>query len=219
MNNILNGIIYDLDNDNKLLEFINNSLSGHSYEIAKIVYYLYQNDYVCGKLKNKLWFKFSNNKWKTTELGPYNELSNNIVVLYDNYRNKIISNNNLDNMNECDKELYNKTIISIDNIILKLKNVSFKETICKECLYLFYDPDFITKLDRKIHLICFKNGIWDITNKILRNGLKEDFISLSIDINYNVDEMDNIEYIINQFIQFRKKILDKRAPTHEFKIL
>ena len=218
MNNTTNDIIYDLDNDIKLLEFLNNSLSGNSYEISKIVFYLYKNDYVCGKLKNKLWFKFSNNKWKITELGPYNELSNNIVELYTNYRNKIENDNNLDIINDNEKELYNKTIASIDNIILKLKNVSFKETICKECLYLFYDSDFITKLDRKIHLICFKNGIWDMNNKILRNGLKDDYISLSINSNYNTNEINNIDYIINQFIQFRKKILDKRSPNHEFKI-
>lgn len=194
-------------NDNKLKNLLIQSLSGNSYDIAKIIYYLYKEDYVCGKLKSKLWFKFNNNKWKTTELGPYNELSNNIVQLYVKYSETF--ENNKEN---------EKIIDQINNIIIKLKNVSFKETVCRECLYLFYDPDFITKLDRKIHLICFKNGIWDMNNKILRNGLKDDYISLSIDSNYNTNEIDNIDYIINQFLEFRKKILIKRSPNHEFKI-
>lgn len=198
--------MFDL-NDNKLKNLLIQSLSGNSYDIAKIVYYLYKEDYVCGKLKSKLWFKFNNNKWKTTELGPYNELSNNIVQLYMKYSETF--ENNKDN---------EKIIEQINNIIIKLKNVSFKETVCRECLYLFYDPDFITKLDRKIHLICFKNGIWDMNNKILRSGLKDDYISLSIDSNYNTNEIDNIDYIINQFLEFRKKILIKRSPNHEFKI-
>ena len=57
-----------------------------------------------------------------------------------------------------------------------------------------------------------------MNNKILRSGLKNDYISLSIDSNYNTNEIDNIDYIINQFLEFRKKILIKRSPNHEFKI-
>ena len=32
------------------------------------------------KLKNKLWYHFKNHKWVVTELGPYNEISNNIII-------------------------------------------------------------------------------------------------------------------------------------------
>jgi len=195
MNNVFDDI--------KVLDFLENSLSNYSYDIAKLVYYLYKNEYVCGKLKNKLWYHFKNNKWKVTELGPYNELSNNVLNLFEQYK-KVLSH---------DEE----TIIKIDNLITKLKNVSFKETICRECIYLFYDSDFIKKLDRQMNLVCFRNGIWDINNKILRTGLKEDYISLSIDADYN-GENNDIDYIINQFIEFRKKIVMKRMPNHEFRL-
>ena len=190
------------DND-KLTILLESCLSNYSYDIAKLVYFLYKDEYVCGKLKNKLWFHFKDHKWKITELGPYNEISNNIVNLFEKY--KLNSKH--------DEEIIGK----IDNLIIKLKNVSFKETICRECIYLFYDPDFIKKLDIKINLVCFRNGIWDIQNKILRNGLKNDYISLSIDADYN-GENNDIDYIINQFIEFRKKIVLKRRPPHEFRI-
>ena len=189
--------------DDKLLNLLDNCLSNYSYDIAKLVYYLYKGEYVCGKLKNKLWYHFKNNKWKVTELGPYNELSNNIVCLFEKY--KLESSHDEDRINK------------IDSLITKLKNVSFKETICRECIYLFYDPDFIKKLDRKMNLVCFRNGVWDINNKVLRAGLKDDYISLSIDADYN-GENNNIDYIINQFIEFRKKIVMKRLPNHEFRI-
>jgi len=195
MNNIFDDI--------KVLDLLKNSLSNYSYDIAKLVYYLYKNEYVCGKLKNKLWYHFKNNKWKVTELGPYNELSNNILNLFEKYK--------------LESSHTEETITKIDNLITKLKNVSFKETICRECIYLFYDPDFIKKLDRQINLVCFRNGIWDINNKVFRVGLKEDYISLSIDTDYN-GENNNIDYIINQFIEFRKKIVMKRMPNHEFRL-
>jgi phage/plasmid-associated DNA primase len=192
-----------MESDSKLNLLLENCLSQYSYDIAKLVHYMFKNDYVCGKLKSKLWYHFKDNKWRITELGPYNEISNNIVDLFENYKKNGEHNED--------------SIQKIDNLLIKLKNVSFKETVCRECIYLFYDADFIKKLDRKMNLICFSNGVWDIQNKILREGYKEDYISLSIDAEYN-GQNDKIDYIINQFLQFRKKIVAKRMPNHEFKI-
>lgn len=190
--------------DKKLYSLIKESINGYTYDIAKVVYYLYEDKYVCGRLKNKLWFHFVNHKWKETELGPYKELSTNILDLFEEFKNKLNPEEN--------KGLIEKT----ETIILKLKNVTFKENICRECLYLFYKPDFIHSLDRNINLICFKNGVWDISNKTFRKGEKEDYISLSIDMEYNNNA--DLDYSINQFIDYRKKILNKRSPNYVFKI-
>jgi|TARA_B110000259_G_C13822454_1_gene325267 phage/plasmid-associated DNA primase len=192
--------------DTTLLNLVENSINGYIYDIAKVVYYLYKDKYVCGKLKSKLWFHYENHKWKQTELGPYKELSTNILKLFEDYKNNKLNEEN-------DKLLLDKT----DALILKLKNVSFKENICRECLYLFYNADFIYSLDRNLNLICFENGVWNIRNKTFREGMKEDNISLSIGVNYDND-IDNLDYCINQFVQFRKKILVKRSPNHVFKI-
>ena len=190
--------------DAKLLTLIENGVNElNSYDIAKIVYYLYKDDYVCGKLKNKLWYHFEDHKWKQTELGPYKELSTNIVNLFEEYKK-----NNINNEQVIDK---------VNAIVFKLKNVSFKESVCRECTYLFYDSDFIMNLDRNINLICFNNGVWDIRNKTFRDGVKDDKISLSIGRKYD-DNDDKLDSIINQFIQFRKKILEKRSPKKIFKI-
>ena len=190
--------------DEKLYSLIEESINGYTYDIAKVVYYLYEDKYVCGRLKNKLWFHFVNHKWKETELGPYKELSTNILNLFEEFKNKLNPDEN--------KVLIEKA----ETIILKLKNVTFKENICRECLYLFYKPDFIHSLDRNINLICFRNGVWDISNKTFRKGEKEDYISLSIDMEYNNNA--DLDYSINQFIDYRKKILNKRSPNYVFKI-
>lgn len=189
--------------DKKLLNLIEDGITElNGYHIAKIVHYLYKDDYVCGKLKNKLWYHFENHKWKQTELGPYKELSTNIVNIYHKYSENI------------DDDLIKE---KINNIISKLKNVSFKEGVCRECTYLFYDPEFIINLDRNINLICFNNGVWNYRNKTFRNGEKSDKISLSIGKNYDEND-EKLDYTINQFIQFRKKTLEKRSPNHIFKI-
>jgi phage/plasmid-associated DNA primase len=199
--------------DNNLVKLLNDSLNGYNYDIAKIVYYLYKDDYVCAKLKSKLWYKFINHKWKQTELGPYSELSTNIVNIYEDYKKDLLTL-----LENPENNINSENILKIETIIIKLKNVTYKENICRECLYLFYDSEFILKLDRNIHLIAFTNGILDLSNKKLRNGEKKDFVSLSIDIEYNQQNLDKIDQIINQFIHFRKKVLEKRLPNHIFKI-
>jgi phage/plasmid-associated DNA primase len=199
--------------DQKLITLVNDSLNGYNYDIAKIVYYLYKDNYVCAKLKSKLWYKFINHKWKQTELGPYTELSTNIVKLYEDYKKDLLIL-----LEKSENNINSEDILKIESIIIKLKNVTYKENICRECLYLFYDSEFILKLDRNIHFICFTNGILNLNNKILRDGEREDFISLSIDLEYNKNNLDKADQIINQFIHFRKKILEKRLPNHIFKI-
>ena len=49
-----------------------------------------------------------------------------------------------------------------EKVLSLLIDTTIKEKICKECLYIFFDDDFITKLDRNVHLIPFTNGMISI---------------------------------------------------------
>ena len=129
-------------------------------------------------------------------------------VLYHNNYSALKENN--DSNNETN------SFEKINNLILKLKNVNYKENVCKECLYLFYSEDFISQLDKKYNLICFNNGVLDIKNKTFRNGFKDDYISLSIDKEYNQNNIENINSTIEKFVAFRQKILNKRKPIYLF---
>lgn len=220
-----NLIIESIKYEKKLIHLLDECIDGYTYNCARLIFYLYKNKYVCGKLKNKLWFMFNKLKWQQTELGPYKELSTNILYLFERYKkikekeyNEIINNKeNYENINiKSEEEYFNVFFEKIDNLILKLKNVNFKENVCKECLYLFYDDTFIHKLDKKYNLICFSNGILDIRSKSFRLGQKDDYISLSIDINYEQSNIENINNTIEKFIEFRNKILIKRKPVYLF---
>lgn len=195
--------------NNKLNILIEECIDGYTYNCAKLLYFLYKDKYVCGKLKTKLWFCFNGLKWQQTELGPYKELSTNILYLFERYKYLQEKENN-DSNNETN------SFEKINNLILKLKNVNYKENVCKECLYLFYSEDFISQLDKKYNLICFNNGVLDIKNKTFRNGFKDDYISLSIDKEYNQNNIENINSTIEKFVAFRQKILNKRKPIYLF---
>ena len=223
-----------------LTELVNDSLDGTIYDIAQVVYHLYKDIYKVATLKTKLWYVFDGLKWIQSELGPYYELSENVVEIYQNFIDKEIEKKTTvseqitfyESTNECTdherSELKNslkkidKTLFKTEKIILKLKNVNSKEAICKECLYLFYDYDFLYRLDTNKDLICFQNGILDLKNNVLRIGHEIDNISIIVNANFERPKTKKqkleLTMLLEEFNEFRTNITEKRKNELVFKV-
>jgi P4 family phage/plasmid primase-like protien len=70
------------------------------------------------------------------------------------------------------------------NIAMLLGSTKDKDNIMKEARELFYNPDFMEKLDENKYLLCFNNGVIDFKEKIFRKGYPEDYISKCTNIDY-----------------------------------
>lgn len=216
-----------------LYKYVHSSLTGTSYDIATVVHFLYKDVYKVARLKSKIWYCFDGLKWRPSELGPYYKLSTTVVSIYetqkkDELEKKKVYEDQLEaiinNINEnSDREIKffkntlantDKILQRLDKIIEKLKNVTSKESICKECLYLFYDPDFMFNLDINPNLICFTNGVLDMQQNILRPGAPEDLISLSIKRDFVLpktkEEQIELGMVLEEFRKFSSKITSKR---------
>ena len=90
----------------------------------------------------------------------------------------------------------------IINIIQTLNRTQKKDGIMKEAKELFYDSEFVNKLDTNPHLICFKNGVFDFKEKIFRSGRPDDYLSMCTNIDYKPlsDDTKVIENEINNFM-------------------
>tara|TARA_Y100000389_G_scaffold204475_1_gene257264 strand:+ start:4202 stop:4927 length:726 start_codon:yes stop_codon:yes gene_type:complete len=219
------------DDKKDLYKYVYSSLDGTIYDIAQLVHFLYKDQYKVARLKSKLWYVFDGLKWKQSELGPYYELSTNVVSIYQQFVQEEIEKKNIledqiEGMNyelttEDDIQHYkhslkttNRIITNIEKIILKLKTVNTKESICKECLYLFYDPDFLLNLDKNKKVICFLNGILDLSQNKLRDGVFSDNISIVINANFispkTRKEKSELALLLEEFHKFREKITSKR---------
>ena len=175
--------------------FMENSLnlSGSHYDIAKILYEEYKDEYVCSNLKERLgeWYRFNGLKWEREEQGIslMLKLSTEIFDLYENLlkKEKVSEDQDDDNPHKVSK------LKQIRKIMLDLKKNGFKESVLKECKALFYNKNFIEKLDTNKHLIGFKNGVYDLKNHKFRNGIPEDYISRSLGIDYKEFDPDGDE--------------------------
>jgi len=171
--------------------------AGTHSDIANVIYQYYNNEYVCAGLRENSWYYFddTNGKWKLTEQGWYlrRKLSDEMVGIYDYYANKY-----KDLRNQCDKEdedsnynRYNKYNTNCYNVILKLKDGTYKDKIMKECKEKFYDDKFMDKLNSNLQLLGLDNCVVDLryetinhngekTNIVqFREGRPDDYISLS----------------------------------------
>jgi hypothetical protein len=226
-------------------ELIDKSLSGFVYDMAAVVHTIYREKYVCAKLKSRQWFMFDGLKWCYTEIGPYHDISIHIVGLYENMLSNDMEKSDgfskaeavvvepvdqqqpaqsqsqpapqpLSRQQLNEWEICKKRIVRLEMLIAKLKNVTYKESVCREAMYLFYNPDFLNRLDKYRHLVCFKNGVLDLHTKEFRIGRRDDYISLYMDDDYMSPLLasdTSFQQKIEKFMAFRENIIVKRKGS------
>ena len=183
------------DNLQKYNEIINNSITplidtaigseGAHYDVAKVVQGIYKGEY---KAINKdTWYKYDKNthRWiKTREgLNLRKALSEDICKKFME-RGIYYNNMMMTTSDEGQKEVYSKKAASASKISLKLKTSGFKDSVMKECKCLFIDEKFEELLDNRSYLLGFENGVYDLKLHIFREGMPDDYISLSTNKNY-----------------------------------
>ena len=111
------------------------------YDMAKLVHKLYKNEFKCTSIKKNEWYFFDDEEkiWELSD-GPIElrlKLTNELLNFF-TYRisNPDKFNNNInEDLRKAFQENYLKCFSN-------LKNMTYKNTIIKECKDLFYDKDF-----------------------------------------------------------------------------
>ena len=169
----------ELYDDNKLNELIYNGLNGKSSQFAEIIFYKYEDKYMYGE--NEEWYVYDKHKWR--QLGKKN---NELRVIIQPTLKKIFidvlfyykANDNDENK-----------IKAINNIIRSFGDTTMKNNIITELIDIYVvqknnQRDFCKKLDKNTTLLGFNNGVFDLKNNIFREGLIDDYITMSTGYDY-----------------------------------
>lgn len=173
---------------NDINKMINSSIkTPTTYDIASVLHRMYRYDYKYSQ--TGVWYYFDNNMWRQNNDGIMlrNKISTDLCekyvqIIQDNYKEML---NNLQLTDE-DKEDIKARNKEISSIITKLKTTSFKDNIVKECKELFYDIEFLNKLDENWYLVGFNNGVYDLKRGEFREGRPDDYLTLST----RIDKID-----------------------------
>lgn len=156
------------------------------YDLTIVLFQMYKDKFVCVSVKNNQWYEYKNSKW--TEVDSGNTLRLHISKkMHDNYvkkANELMETITKLENNDQNTEALKVKSCKLGDLCILLKTTSWKNNIMKEARDLFYDPDFMDKLDSNPYLLSFNNCVVDFKNKITRKGKPDDYISKSTNIDY-----------------------------------
>jgi len=165
-------------------ELIIKAETGTEKHVADVVYELWKYEFKCSSIKNNEWFHFENHRWNSIECGYKlnqkisNDLALEFTKLHYNYMTAMIGAEGLD------QETNNLKAKNLMKLITKLNTHAFKVKVMAECCMLFYDKKFTELLDSKRNLIGFEDGVYDLLENRFRDGLPDDYLTLSVGYNY-----------------------------------
>jgi P4 family phage/plasmid primase-like protien len=164
------------------------------WDLAKVLHVLYKDQFVCSSIKSNVWYNYVNNRWVEDETGStlrkmisteMRELYNNKTIGQLNGMMTTITPPNLSAANEEEQTNIRKIRSQrILNICQRLNRTSDKKNIMTEARDLFYDSNFLNKLDTNPYLLCFNNIVIDFKEKVARKGRPDDYISKCTGIDY-----------------------------------
>ena len=203
-------------------EHLEASLSGSHYQIAKAIFHIYKNRFRVDDIKNTEWYEFEGVRWKKSHLM-------NIIIseeLPKYYRSIKISDTSMQSKNLQDFLVNTEKLDSnmrngmVDNIITKLENVSFKNNIISQLVYLFktYDPDFYINLDSIPNLLGFRNGVYNFDKGEFREGLQSDCITFSTGYDYT-EYNPNLPQVIDIYAFLKQIIPNRKVLEYTLKVL
>ena len=167
--------------------------TGAHYDVANVISDYYKNEFVCSGLKENYWYFFNEDhggRWEDTEIGHElrKKLSREICDIYIHYTKKYQEESKKYEEGHINKNYYDKLVSNCGKIISKLKDSNYKDKIIRECRELFYDPEFNIKLNSKLDLIGFDNGVFDLKKMVFRKGQPDDYVNVTT--NYSLPIYD-----------------------------
>lgn len=206
--------------DERCEKRVNESLitnGGHN-DLAKALYELYGQTYVCSSVVYNTWYEFSGHMWNQVEEGiTLREKISDVLVGKFNDRIKDASNQLAGAEDDAQKAMWSTKIKQIVKVMNNCKSAPFKNNIMKECKEVFYRKDFESRLNRDRFKIACANGIYDLKKGIFRAGVPDDYFSVAMNVNYTeFQESDSRVQFVHKY--FEKVFPDKSVRDYFYDI-
>ncbi len=188
---------------------------GTQTSVARALYKTHGDVFVCAGIVSNSWFHFENHIWVEDESGvSLTKLMS--AYLVDLFRSRLQT---LD-ADEDDEDKKSKRRKGIIRMINNLENAAYKKNVLRECAEIFYDREFLDKLNANPYIIGMQNGVYDLKANIHRAGQPSDFISKKMKVAWNTtlsvgcDEVLRVHQLLAQFFpnaNIRRYFLDTIA--------
>ena len=182
------------------METVQNEKSG-DYDIARVLHRMFKDSHVCTGIKTQTWYHYRNHRWHLNDSGTTlrKAISEELRMEYYAYLKSV--NTKLASVEVDSREMIalKKRREKTENIIFRLSRTKDKQNIMTEAKELFYDNEFLVKMDTNPYLVCFSNGVYEFNpvegaqsggggapsgGGYFREGHPEDYLSKCTNLNY-----------------------------------
>ena len=180
------------------------------FDLAKILFHMMKDRYVCCSVKSSIWYMFKNHRWQENDSGTTLRLSisHDLRDVFERKVTKLFEAKT--QLPEGDERIQaiEKRLGKAMGIYERLSKTNDKKNIMTEAKDLFYDKDFMNQLDTNPYLMCFENGVWDFQAKEFRAGRPEDYITKCTRIEYQPIQRGNVKQaiIVDEIREFMRKL-------------
>jgi P4 family phage/plasmid primase-like protien len=170
---LLNKNDIDKTKEEKLIEKILTRMT--EYQVAKLIK-LEKCSYVCSDITTDTVYYFNDNTWA---------LDKGNIILIKHIRKLFKSKS---------KEYYKNIVLETDKAVFNgarekflskhFETNKFMSAVVSSVCSLIYDSKFLSKLDSKVDLLGFDDGVYDLKKKKFRKARKSDYVTLSVGYNF-----------------------------------
>jgi P4 family phage/plasmid primase-like protien len=177
---------YEMMKDQMITAELEQGLNQSHNDLAKILYMMYSEQFICADIEKDLWYEFRGHRWVRCQkaIGLRKCISRDLVVKYSKMASDIHSKIH-NTAEEADIGNLTSKCSVVTKLMMKLKNNTFKNSIMKEAVEYFYDEGFIDKMDENEALLVFENGVYDAKAKVFRDGRPDDFCTKTTGLYYH----------------------------------
>lgn len=198
-------ILSSNEEDNKIIGFTD-------YDLASVLYILYREEYVCVSIKANIWYRFNGNSWSEIDSGTTlrKSISQELRSLYRKKAVQLSMFKTTIPEGDAMRKKIDRKIQIIGTITERFGKTNDKNNIMREAKELFYDSEFLDKIDSNPYLICFKNCVIDFKEKKSRSGNPEDYLTKCTGIKYQELNQERDKPIIDEINDFMTKLFPNK---------
>jgi P4 family phage/plasmid primase-like protien len=181
---------------------------GTHHHVAKMIHKLFYDCYKCTVDGRSVdWYEFSEHTWNPMPqaLQLKTHITDDLAKKVDSARYSLKGPESNDPDYDTKSKTFQENMTKLLKLQQNLYNATFKESVMKEAVQLFYDQEFYKKINQNPYLIGCANGILNLRDPVfdhagqpirykptISNGTASDYVTLKIGV--TPDGKDAIEY-------------------------
>lgn len=158
-----------------IIENVLNSSEVTHYLLSKLLFKMYEGDFICSAHKNDEWYKFHSNIWHPLD-GAVEIRLKLLQNVGDEFRHRLARE--LTNYSYGESDITKIRKRKLDSTIKMIESSQGCNSIITMSKNLFYDGNFNKMSDRNDYLFPFENGVFDL-DVGFRKGRPDDYMTLS----------------------------------------